>query len=43
MFALSLMIYEIFTNQIKCQKFDVKMKMEVNEDKNWTCAIDWKF
>ena len=28
-FALSVTIYEIFVNQIKCLKFDLKLKVKV--------------
>ena len=31
MFILSLTFYKIFTNQIKCQKFDLEMKINVKE------------
>ena len=36
--ALSLTIYEIFANQIKCKKLTLKMKVKVKKEKNWTCA-----
>ena len=31
MFALSLTIYKIFADQIKCQKLDLEMKVKVKE------------
>ena len=39
MFALSDTNYEIFTNQINCQKFDLENEGQGQEGKIWTDAI----
>ena len=41
-FALSVTIYEIFAKQIKCPKFDLKMKIKVKEEKTGVAPFDWK-
>ena len=42
MFALPLIIYEIFANKTKCVKFTLKMKVTAREEKNETCVTYWK-
>ena len=40
MIDLSLTIYKIFANQIKCKKFDLKYGGQgQGGENNWTCAI----
>ena len=38
MFALSLIIYEIFTKQTRCQKFDIENAGQDQVGENVTCA-----
>ena len=40
MVAISLTISEIFANVIKCQNFDLELKVQVMEEKNWTYTIE---
>ena len=39
MFSLSLTIYEIFANQIKCPNFDIEMKVKMKDEKDRLCNI----
>ena len=47
MFAISFIIYEIFTNQIKCQKFELENKLRTRIKTEvapfeWECLISFK-
>ena len=39
MFALSVTIYEIFANKVKCKKIDLENEGQRQEGENETCAI----
>ena len=39
MFALSLIVCKIFSNQDKCKILTLKMKVKFKEEKNGTCAV----